>query len=186
MKERIKKMLLQIQERDTELLDHCVRTAVLTKAIALQLGQFNDDLYDAALVHDIGKIHIPPFVLYKPAKLDEKERMAIDYHAYYSYLTVKKYKMPERTCQYVLFHHGADRPRNGIYPVPDTHILHQVEPLIAADVFDALTSRRCYCGQIQINKALLIMEKEQIVRKEVLQTLKELRGKENELYANLA
>lgn len=178
-------MLLQIQNRDKELFEHCIRTATLTKLIMLNLGYYDEELYDAALVHDIGKIHIPPQVLYKPDKLEENERMVVDYHAYYSYRTLHKYHLSEKTCQYVLFHHGPDRPRVGLYPEPDEEILVGVEPLIAADIFDALTSNRCYCAHIDACKSLDILQKEQDVSEQVFDALEKC-VKQYELYANLA
>ncbi|MEP6779927.1 MAG: HD domain-containing protein, partial [Gemmatimonadaceae bacterium] len=65
-----------IEEKDRYTQGHCQRVAELACAIAKHSGMDDTSLFwfrIGALLHDVGKIVIPPEVLNKPGKLDDQE-----------------------------------------------------------------------------------------------------------------
>ena len=71
-------------------MSHLIPTARKAKETYLNLGHSekeNNYLYlvEAALLHDIGKIFIPPEILNKQGKLSLKERRIIELHNRLSY-----------------------------------------------------------------------------------------------------
>ena len=127
---------------------HSVNVAITCCLMGIARG-FNDtDLYDlcvAALLHDLGKLHIPDDIINKPGKLTKDEYEIVKTHPVISYNLVKDnpaIAMESKTA--ILFHHenvdGSGYPK-GVGKVEMTHftnILH------VADVFDALTASRPY------------------------------------------
>ena len=133
-----------IRQYDSATYFHCIRVAGNVHKMLGSLGIRSEDLYQAALVHDVGKIFIKKEILNKPGKLDKKERECIDRHAFYGYLYLKDCGLSENTCKYVLFHHG-------IKPEWEEYISEIAEPpklfmdiLRACDIYDAITSNRPY------------------------------------------
>ncbi len=98
----------------------------------------------AGLLHDIGKIKIPPNILNKNGKLDNLEYIIIQSHTAYSASLLFDMDIAKHTMQAILYHHENEDGSG--YP---TGLSREQIPLIAkichiADVFDALTSRRHY------------------------------------------
>jgi HD-GYP domain-containing protein (c-di-GMP phosphodiesterase class II) len=98
----------------------------------------------AGLLHDIGKIKIPPNILNKNGKLDNLEYIIVQSHTAYSASLLFDMDISKHTMQAILYHHENEDGSG--YP---TGLSCEQIPLIAkichiADVFDALTSRRPY------------------------------------------
>ena len=72
-----------VSERYAELGDHLSEVAVLTEAVARQLGFPEEEIFEvrrAAALHDIGKIAIPQAILDKPGPLSSGEWEYIRHH----------------------------------------------------------------------------------------------------------
>jgi len=106
------------------------------------------------LLHDIGKMRVPPEILHKPGKLTRWEFAEMKRHPEYGYELVKG-KIPVPAAQIVLNHH--QRYDGNGYPGRTDHATgEELPPLsgkqipifsriaVLADVYDAATSRRCY------------------------------------------
>lgn len=111
----------------------------------------------AGLLHDIGKIKIPPNILNKNGKLDNLEYIIIQSHTAYSASLLFDMDIAKHTMQAILYHHENEDGSG--YP---TGLSREQIPLIAkichiADVFDALTSRRHYKEPKTPFEALKIM-----------------------------
>jgi diguanylate cyclase (GGDEF)-like protein/PAS domain S-box-containing protein/putative nucleotidyltransferase with HDIG domain len=62
---------------------HCLRVAISCSSWAMATGiedHLRDEIELAALLHDIGKIGVPDYVLMKPGKLTAEEQLAMDRH----------------------------------------------------------------------------------------------------------
>lgn len=71
------------EHRDNETGKHVIRVCHYSRIIAQSLGFSEteaDLLYNAAALHDVGKIGIPDSILFKPGKLDESEWETIRSH----------------------------------------------------------------------------------------------------------
>ncbi len=121
----------------------------------------------AAPLHDIGKIHIPDAVLNKPGKLTEEEFEIMKTHttAGEALLAYAKAELGESgylntAAQMAAYHHewwdGTGYP----YGISGEEIPLCARIMAVADVFDALTSKRCYKSAMPLEKAYEIIKKE--------------------------
>lgn len=111
----------------------------------------------AGLLHDIGKIKIPPNILNKNGKLDNLEYIIIQSHTAYSVSLLFDTGISRYASQAILYHHENEDGSG--YP---TGLAGNQIPMIAkichiADVFDALTSKRSYKESKSPFEALKIM-----------------------------
>lgn len=122
---------------------HSLRVADLSEALARKAG-WGDDMIrtvrTAALLHDIGKLSIPDSILLKPGPLTAAERRIVMEHSRAGFEIVSDFGLPDDICHAVLAHHvnadGSGYPH--VAPDSLSSLLH------VADVYDALTSARCY------------------------------------------
>jgi len=106
------------------------------------------------LLHDIGKMRIPPEILNKPGRLTDDEMAEMRRHPVYGFEMVRG-SVPSVAVQVVLNHHQRFDGQ-GYPPRVDRRTGEELPPLtgrqipifsriaLAADVYDAATSRRCY------------------------------------------
>ena len=135
--------------RDEETGNHVIRMARFARIIAETLGLDEiecESIELSAPMHDIGKIGIPDQILLKPGKLTVEEFEVIKQHTIIGYeiLRDSPSKYLKMGAEIALGHHekydGSGYPQGlGGEDIPLTARIVAV-----ADVFDALTSRRCY------------------------------------------
>ncbi len=135
--------------RDEETGNHVIRMARFARIIAETLGLDEiecESIELSAPMHDIGKIGIPDHILLKPGKLTTEEFEVIKQHTIIGYeiLRDSPSKYLKMGAEIALGHHekydGSGYPQGlGGEDIPLTARIVAV-----ADVFDALTSRRCY------------------------------------------
>jgi two-component system response regulator RpfG len=135
--------------RDEETGNHVIRMAKYSRLIAKQVGLDEaecETIELAAPMHDIGKIGIPDQILLKPGKLLLEEFAIIKHHTRIGYEILKD--SPSKYLQMgaviALGHH--EKFNGSGYP---QGLREQDIPLVArivavADVYDALSSKRCY------------------------------------------
>ena len=110
-----------------------------------ELGYDEDTIekyYNIALMHDIGKIGIPPEVLNKPGKLDDNEYHVIQSHASLGYDTLKDISIMPELATGAGAHH--ERPDGKGYPngLKGDEIPRVAQIIAVADTFDAMYSER--------------------------------------------
>lgn len=136
-----------IDAKDKYTCGHSQRVALLTAQLAEAYGLDEDqvDRYRiAGLVHDIGKIGVPEFVLTKTGGLTEEEYVSIQKHPEIGARILRDIPQMEDILGGVLHHH--EKFGGGGYP----HGISGEEiPLVArmislADSFDAMSSTRTY------------------------------------------
>lgn len=147
-----------IEERDTYTAGHSKRVAEYSQMIAQEMGYSKEDclkIYQAAMLHDIGKIATPDAVLLNPKKLNQIEYKLIQEHVKVSYKLLNSVPMFVSLAEIVYSHHehydGSGYPR-GLKA-------DEIEPLarimIVADAFDAMTTNRIYKARKDIPQALV-------------------------------
>lgn len=150
-----------VERRDTYTAGHSERVAKYSKRIAqaMDYSEFEcNTLYQAAMLHDIGKIATPDSVLLKPGKLNVLEFKLIKEHVSTGYDLLKKIPMYEDLAEIIHFHHerydGTGYP-NGIKG-------KEIPPLsrimIIADAFDAMTTSRIYKRRMSLQDAIKEIE----------------------------
>jgi two-component system response regulator RpfG len=135
--------------RDEETGNHVVRMAKYSRLIAEELGLDKaecETIELAAPMHDIGKIGIPDQILLKPGKLLQEEFRVMKQHTRMGYEILKD--SPSRYLQMgaviALGHH--EKYNGSGYPnaLSGEDIPLPARIVAVADVYDALSSRRCY------------------------------------------
>ncbi len=121
----------------------------------------------AAPLHDIGKIHIPDAVLNKPGRLTEEEFEIMKTHttAGEELLTHAKEELGESgylnmTVEMAAYHHEWWNGKGYPYGISGEEIPLCARIMAVADVFDALTSKRCYKSAMPLEKAYAIIREE--------------------------
>ncbi|MCI6537205.1 MAG: diguanylate cyclase [Lachnospiraceae bacterium] len=136
-----------IDVKDHYTFSHSNNVAYYATALAAALGM-NEDIVEiirqAALLHDVGKIGIPEYVLNKPGKLTEEEYEIIKGHVEASIDIIRHLPSLDYVIPAVIGHHerydGTGYPRR----IAGEDIPVTARILCIADCFDAMTSRRCY------------------------------------------
>lgn len=167
-----------IETRDANTGGHIQRTSQYVEIIARRLqrdGKFTHILTDkyisdmviAAPLHDVGKIHIPDAILNKPGKLDADEFATMKTHSAaggaiishieattgdISYLGIAK--------QMAEYHHERMDGRGYPYGISGEDIPLCARILAVADVFDAVSSKRCYKDAFSLDQSFAIIEEE--------------------------
>lgn len=153
----IKAITNSIEARDPYTRGHSERVARFCKAIADELGWDKDEIELIAwggMLHDVGKIGVPDFILNKPGKLTDDEYNAIKSHPVIGAEIVKEISFLEAAMPYILEHHerfdGKGYPRG----VGGKDISIEGRLLAVADTFDAMTSDRPYRSALKSEDAL--------------------------------
>lgn len=167
-----------IENRDESTGGHIKRTAKYVEILAKELqkeGKHTDiltnkyisDMVLAAPLHDIGKIHISDTVLNKPGKLTDEEFALMKTHTTAGRELLEKAKGDLGDIRYLniaiemaAYHHEWENGRGYPYGVTDKEIPLCAKILAVADVFDALTSKRCYKAAMPFEKACSIIREE--------------------------
>ena len=157
MEETVNGLMSAVEMRDPYTAGHQRRVAELATAIGDEL-RLNTDKLDglriAALIHDIGKIHVPSEILSKPGKLTDIEFTIMESHAQAGYDVLKSIDFPWPIAKTVLQHHekmnGSSYP-NGLF---GEEIILEARILCVADVVEAMSSHRPYRPALGLDKAV--------------------------------
>lgn len=143
--------LTTLKNFDEYTLNHSVNVCILSISLGKRLGLDRNELVDlgiSAFFHDLGKLEIPPHILLKPTKLNEKERKIIEKHPY---LGAEKLihraefnKIPWRALNVAMEHHTREDHQG--YPQywkkSGVNLYSKIVKII--DFFDAITTDRPY------------------------------------------
>lgn len=141
-------LLTRIRNKDEYTLMHSISVGayILNYCNTYKLPhQLTMNLAIGGLFHDIGKTKIPLNILNKPGKLTDEEFTEMKRHAEYSAAILKdSNNLPEEACDIALHHH--ERYDGNGYPhgLKGDEITFGSQLAAIADVYDALTSDRCY------------------------------------------
>ena len=138
-----------VETRSKETANHVTRVAEICYLMALKYGiepEQAEVFKLAAPMHDIGKIGVAESVLNKPGKLTEDEFELVKKHSRLGYDILKNSnRRIMKTAALVALQHHERWDGTG-YPQglsgEDIHIFGRIAAL--ADVFDALSHKRCY------------------------------------------
>lgn len=140
-------MLHNLRSSDDSVYSHSLNVAMISRILGKWLkwtGSDLDSLVIAGLLHDIGKMLIPPEILNKEGKLTDEEFEQIRWHPRAGYDLIKDLKIDSRIKKAALQHH--ERCDGTGYPMRvDEIMLDDFAMVIAiADVYDAMTAARKY------------------------------------------
>jgi putative nucleotidyltransferase with HDIG domain len=137
------------ESRSKETANHVSRVALYSEILAekIGLGKHHSDLIKrASPMHDIGKVAIPDEILKKEDSLNEEESRIMQTHVIHGYELLKTSDKPLlQVAAKIAYEHHEKYDGTG-YPRQLAGKAISVEGRITAlaDVFDALSSERCY------------------------------------------
>ncbi|MDH3948406.1 MAG: HD-GYP domain-containing protein [Gammaproteobacteria bacterium] len=150
--------LTHMKKRDEYTSIHCMNVCILAITFGRTLGldrQRLDLLGLGALLHDIGKMQVPLEILNKPGRLTDEEFDLVKSHSMNGYnLLRQKEDMPAEVLEIVRSHHERINGRG--YPQGlSGDLIDQLTQITSiVDVYDAITSDRCYHDGISPHEAL--------------------------------
>ncbi|MEN6412136.1 MAG: HD-GYP domain-containing protein [Veillonellales bacterium] len=160
MPEIVSSFLSLIADYDRYTAEHSFKVQRLAMELAAGLdlaAPIIQDISDAALLHDIGKMKISNTILTKPGKLTHSEFEIIKRHPEYGYQILNGSRQLHHIAKIVLHHHEKF---NGTgYPSGSSG---EGIPLISriltlADVYEAITSDRCYRKAMSPQESLKVI-----------------------------
>lgn len=148
---------LVVETYDPGTFGHQRRVAWLARAIGERLGldqERLEKLYLAGLIHDVGKIALPPEILGKSSRLKDEEMELIKKHPELGFKLLKRAGLPSPIPEVVYEHHerldGSGYPRG----LKGDQILLEARILAVADVVEAISSSRPYRSTLWVDAAL--------------------------------
>ncbi len=150
------------ESRDEDTGEHLERMREYCRVLCLELRKKNkfkyeitdsfiEDIYIASPLHDLGKVAIPDSVLQKPGKLTDAEWHIIKQHTVIGAKTLREVHEKHPFNSFIQLgievaecHHEKWDGSGYPYGKKGTNIPLSGRILALADVYDALTSKRCY------------------------------------------
>jgi len=168
--------ILEFKENSTKAHVYKIKSfmAVLTEALvknrqfeSLLTPSYIKNIQEASVLHDIGKLGIPDYIINKPSKLTLEEYEIIKKHPVIGYNTLKKANSRLKTTSFlstteeiVLYHHEKWDGSGYPYHLKANEIPLSARILAVVDVYDALTSNRVYKKAYPHNLAVEIIKSE--------------------------
>ena len=140
--------LIRLKNVDEYTYLHSVAVCVLMVALARQLGMEGETLKQAGiagLLHDVGKMSIPNEVLNKPGHLTDEEFKVVKSHPQKGWEILKaSYDVSEQVLDVCLHHHERVDGKGYPHQLAGADISLFARMGAVCDVYDAITSNRCY------------------------------------------
>ena len=140
-------LAITLDAKDTYTNGHASRVADYAVLLARKIGWNEaqcDELYNAAILHDIGKIGVPDRVLNKPGRLNDEEYDIIKSHTVIGAEILENVAIFDWAEEAARYHH--ERYDGKGYPegLKDENIPVAARIIGIADAFDAMSSKRVY------------------------------------------
>jgi HD-GYP domain-containing protein (c-di-GMP phosphodiesterase class II) len=144
--------------------EHCLNVCILAIAFGRQLGMGEQELQNlgmCGLLHDVGKMKIPPEILDKPDRLTTKEMRIMMAHTVHGRnLLLSSSGIYTGAIDVALSHHeridGQGYPRQ----LAGNSISRYSKIIAIVDAYDAMTADRCYQSARTSTEAIKIIYKD--------------------------
>lgn len=144
----VRGIISMIELKDPYTKGHSLRVAEYANLLARTLNVFSEEelsmIYQACLLHDVGKIHVPDSILSKPGPLTDEEMDMVKKHPEVGLDAIKSIHGTDLFKEIVLYHH--ERWDGKGYPegIREKKIPLAARIVALADSFDAMTTDRSY------------------------------------------
>lgn len=157
LQKTVQAIALTIEQRDPYTAGHQKRVADLASAIAEMLNCDQNQIFGislGAMIHDIGKVHIPAEILSKPGKLNAVEYELIKMHPKTGGNIIEHIDFEWPVKEIIQQHH--ERLDGSGYPLglKADEIAFEAKIVAVADVVEAMSSHRPYRAGLGIETAL--------------------------------
>jgi putative nucleotidyltransferase with HDIG domain len=153
----VKGIITTLELKDPYTRGHSERVAEYALSLAKATEKYKKEelkfFYYACLLHDIGKIHIPDYILTKPGKLTADEYNLIKMHPVVGAKAVQDVEGISDNISVILSHHERWDGSGYQEGLKGTDIPFLARVTTIADAFDAMTSSRSYRSALSIEEA---------------------------------
>lgn len=160
--------MMALKERDSYTYRHMINVSILSALLAKWLELPPEQVRNAAaagLLHDIGKSLIPLDILNKPGRLTQEEFDIMKRHSLMGYDISRKLRgITEETLCAVASHHERDNSSGYPFGLSKDRIPLLGKIVAIVDVYDAMTSDRCYRKKNSPFRALGVLQEECLER----------------------
>lgn len=164
-----------VENRDDSTGGHIRRTSRYVELLAKELrkrGYYKDvltkdyitNLKMAAPMHDIGKIAVPDSILQKPGKLTDEEFATMQMHTTQGAAMIQdtfghmgNVEYRNMAYEVALYHHEKWNGKGYPTGIRETQIPLCARIMAVADVFDAVSEKRCYRDAMPLDKCFAII-----------------------------
>lgn len=195
-----------IENRDNNTGGHIRRTSQYVKLIADGMREkgyhknvftkdYVNNLVKAAPMHDIGKISVPDAVLQKPGKLTDEEYDIMKKHSenggkiiMETFSNFGNEEFPKMAYEVARYHHEKWNGRGYPEGLKGEEIPLHARIMAVADVFDAVSEKRCYREAMPLDKCFEIIEQGsgQDFDPQVVEVFMEIRSQVESVHENFA
>lgn len=143
------KLLIRLQKHNGWGCSHSIRVSRYAVEIGKNLGLDEkevNELFTAALLHDIGKLFIPAKILDKDEALTKVEYQIVKCHIRFGYLLLKVLGYPGNICKAVEDHHERYDGK-GYQKKKDAGLFAEI--ISVADAYDAMKNSRPYRDKME-------------------------------------
>ncbi len=159
----IETLALAIEAKDQTTHDHLERVEIYAIEVGKELGLTESELEAlraAALLHDVGKLAVPEYIIAKPGKLTPDEFEKMKTHTVVGAELVERIRFPYPVAPIVRSHH--ERWNGAGYPdgLSGEAIPIGARILSVVDCLDALASDRQYRRALPLDEAIKVVQAE--------------------------
>ena len=136
-----------IDAKDTYTNGHSGRVAAYSREIAKRMGydeNRQDEIYMMGLLHDVGKIGVPDWIINKTDRLTDEEFAQIKKHPAVGDRILKNIKEMPKLSRGASWHHERIDGRGYPDGLKGAEIPEEARIIAVADAYDAMTSNRSY------------------------------------------
>ncbi len=155
--ETLRSLIVALEEKDPCTAGHSERVGEYAEKIGRKLQMPEEELKilrQAAILHDIGKVGIPPDILRKEDALTAGERYVMELHPEFSIKILSTSKYFTKHVSAIRDHHerldGSGYPRG----LKEDQISLSAQIIAVCDVFDAMSTNRPYRKALSCKEAL--------------------------------
>jgi putative nucleotidyltransferase with HDIG domain len=151
-----------LRHYDEDTYHHCVKVCILSLMMGMHLGMERSLLITlglSALLHDIGKVRVPPEILAKTGQLTTEEREIVKRHTLYGAHLLRNLSGVTRLAMVVAFEHHVNFDLSGYPRIVTKDMPHLLTRIVQpAEVFDAATSaQRAYRAALVPHEAMRLI-----------------------------
>ena len=159
----IEALALAIEAKDDTTHEHLARVQVYARELGKELGLTDleqEALRAASILHDIGKLAVPEYIISKPGRLTPEEFEKMKIHPVVGAEILEKVEFPYPVAPVVRAHHekwdGSGYPAG----IKGEEIPIGARILAAVDCLDALATDRQYRRALPLDEAMKVIQKD--------------------------
>ncbi len=140
---------------------HSQGVAATAISLAQQIGFSPQEILKmeiAGLLHDLGKLSIPDYILEKPDKLNEEEMLIMKQHTFYTYHLLTSIDAFKEIGEWGAFHHEKLNGKGYPFGLTAPELPLGARIMAVSDIYQALREERPYRAPLPVEKSFSILK----------------------------